>query len=524
MKGVGGIAVGLRLGNLGFKIKGVTAQQVLAEPEYFKEILKKNKMIGFIGMHPTNEEHAALVHALYDGEYKPDEHDHGYYQRGLLKDQWHETIKDVENKEDPEWFLRCNWHVDNPFFDEPPSLISIHMTTYNVEHGYGNTFWVSLRNLFDECPAELREHLKTARFRGETGSEEHDVKSHPALRTHPDTGETMLYWTGPGTILEGEETPWFQDLRKYVEDYCAEPRNRYQWDWEVGDVVIWDNRAVMHGFYPGWERKDRIFQRVEAGTDQPFYDPEYRAEINENFGDVLADEDHQRDTSMGPNPDHIPLVFTKGFYALEGLEEYYQKVVMFTIEDEDGNARSLLQELENQVDDDEFFIYRVPHDENNRIFANLKRYRDHIMPDYPMAGCSFVCNRNGDFHLFLEPDRNLLENDNPDPLRCIPNQIRGFLEWHPDMRHAGHAWHYPDWFPHQPLQYRPWSYHNCSFMQYYKSDGNHPPEDFVVQFAIDSLYGCFNGLKDNEDRLRVISRVHDYIGYMLELNEHENDR
>jgi len=61
-------------------------------------------------------------------------------------------------------------------------------------------------------------------------------------------------------------------------------------------------------------------------------------------------------------------------------------------------------------------------------------------------------------------------------------------------------------------------------MQYYKSDGNHPPEDFVVQFAIDSLYGCFNGLKDNEDRLRVISRVHDYIGYMLELNEHENDR
>jgi hypothetical protein len=92
------------------------------------------------------------------------------------------------------------------------------------------------------------------------------------------------------------------------------------------------------------------------------------------------------------------------------------------------------------------------------------------------------------------------------------------------MRHAGHAWHYPDWFPHQPLQFRPWSYQNLPFTQYINWGGEDPPEDFLVQFAIDAVYGCFNHLKKNDDRRRVIERIHDYIGYMLELNEHEKER
>lgn len=521
MKGTGGIAIGLTLGNLGFKIKGITAQQVLAEPEYFKEILKKNKMIGFIGMNPTDEEHVAVVKALYSGEHDPDA---PTIPEGIMKDANHPTIRDVEKTDDPETFLQQNWHADNPFFEEPPVLISMHMTTYNVDPRFGHTFWLSLRNMYDACPDHLREHLKTATFSSGTGADDREVTPHPALRTHPDTGETMLYWTGPGTQLHGEHEPWFDELREFVDSYGRNKAHRYKWEWSVGDVVVWDNRAVMHGFYPGWNREDRIFQRVEVGAERPFYDTEYKPQINENFGDIVIDEDHQRDTSMGPNPDHIPLVFTKGIYALPALKHLFQKVTMFVIEDKDGSIPDQVQRFHNSINDEDFVLYKVPWNWENRVFANLMRYKNHQMPHAPIPGCVFIASRNGDFHQFLSPDRDLFVNDDPDPTRCIPNQVRGFLGWHPDMRHAGHAWHYPDWFPHQPLQFRPWSYHNCSFMQYENFGGKEPPEDFLVQFSIDTLYGCFNHLKDNDARKRIIERVHDYIGYMLELDEHEADR
>lgn len=158
MKKFGGIALGLKLGNLGFKIKGVKAEQVFEDPSYFKEIFKRNKVIGFMGMEPTDLEHMQLVDCLYQGVRNEE------FSGGLLAGQRHETILDVEDKTDPEGFLRRNWHVDNPFMPEPPCLISIHMTTYKVDRDYGHTFFVSLANLYDDCPEHLKEHLETARF------------------------------------------------------------------------------------------------------------------------------------------------------------------------------------------------------------------------------------------------------------------------------------------------------------------------------------------------------------------------
>lgn len=522
MKGTGGIALGLTLGNLGFKMKGITARQVLEDPEYFKLIFNKNKMVGFIGMHPTDEEHMKLVNAIYTGEADED------FNGGLLAGVNHPTVKNVEDKSNPEQFLKENWHVDNPFLEEPPAVTSIHMTTYRVDKDFGHTFWVSLTNLYEECPAHIKEHLPTARFVAETGSAGRDVVSHPALRTHPDTGETMMYWTGPGTQLEGGNTDWFNELYDWVNDYCAKEVNRYKWTWQEGDVVIWDNRAVMHGFYNGWEREDRVFQRVEVGKEKPFYNPEYAVEINKNFGDVYSYPGVEKDKSKGPNPDHIPLVFTKGIYALEGLECLFQKVTLF-IFTKDGNIPEkgvkLKEFFKNDEFSEDFQIYPVKMDPEDRIYANLLRYSKSHIEEFDLEGQAFLFSRNGDMHGSFPPHQDFMQQTpNDDGTMTVIEKVRAYLRWHPDMRHAGHAWHYPDWFPHQPLQFRPWDFHNLSFMTYEGFNGHDPPEDFLVQFAIDTIYGCFNHLRDNDDRKRVIGRIHDYVGYMLELGEHEYER
>lgn len=522
MKGFGGIALGLKLGNLGFKMKGVTPQQVFDDPEYFKLIFNKNKVIGFVGMAPSDKDHMKVVNAIYTG--KVDE----TFSGGLLAGVNHPTVKNVEDKSDPEQFLKENWHVDNPFYAEPPAVTSIHMTTYKVDPDFGHTFFVSLTNLYDECPSHIKEQLSSARFVAETGAAGRDAVSHPALRTHPDTGETMLYWTGPGTCLEGGNTSWFEELYDWVEKYCANEANRYKWQWKEGDLIIWDNRAVMHGFYNGWERSDRIFQRVEVGKEAPFYDPEYHSTGFGNFGDVNSFPGVEKDKSKGPNPDHIPLVFTKGIYALKGLEHLYQKVVLF-IFTEDGEVPEHAAKFKEFFSSDEFgedfIIYPVKIDYSDRVFVNLLRYSNAYLSGHQLNGQSFLFSRNGDMHGGMPPQQDFLKRQaNEDGTLTPIEKVKAYLRWHPDMRHAGHAWHYPDWFPHQPLKYRPWDFHNLSFMTYEGFNGKNPPEDFLVQFAIDTIYGCFNHLESNDDRKRIIERIHDYVGYMLELGEHENDR
>lgn len=521
MKGVGGIAAGLVLGNLGFKVRGVTAQDVVNNAAYFKEILKKSKVIGFKGMRPTDREHMQMMEAIFYGDANSTL---PYGGAGLLSDQMHSGIKEVERKDDLENFLTQNWHVDNAFYESPPCLTSIHMTTYDVEDGYGDTGFISLTGLYEDLPLELKQHVENAKFLGGTGAEERDIVAHRALRTHPDTGETMLYWTGPGTQLDGGPQDWFDALRDWIDSYCANKKNRWWWQWDEGDVIVWDNRAVMHGFLPGWERQNRIFQRVEVGKQKPFYEPDSKKQVNEHFGDVIRPDSHQADTSRGPNPDHIPLVFTKGFYALEEVDHLYQTVTLFVIADESGDWREDVNQLAREIDDDLFTVYVVQQDENNQVFRNLLRYHKSKLADSPLAGSMFLCSRNGDFHCFWEPEMDLFQYDNPDPTRNAIPQIRAYIQWHPDMRHAGHAWHYPDWFDHQPLQFRPWDYQNLPFMQYIDWGKNPPPEDFLVQFAVDTVWGCFNHLKNDDDRLRVVERIHDYIGYMLELNEHEASR
>ena len=524
----GGIAAGLRLGSLGFKIRGVTAQQVIDNPEYFREILKRNKVIGFKGMDPSWQDHLFIMQSLYHGKTLGPATTE---QAGRLMDQNHPSIPNVETKDDVEDFIRGVWHVDNPFFKQPPVLTSMKMTKFDVEDGYGDTLFLSLSDLYEKLPAHLKENLQDARLLGTTGAaepgkESRDVISHPALRTHPDTGETMLYWTGPATFLECEGDPpdWFDELEDFVDAYMRDKKNRWSWQWEVGDIIVWDNRAVLHGFMPGWERDCRLFDRFQIGEQEPFYDPNREDTRNPHFGDTYRYEGVDKDSTSGPNPDHIPLVFTKGFYALEEVEHLFQTVTLFVIADENGDWREDVNKLAAEVDSDLFNVYVVEQDPSNAVFRNLMRYHKYKMPDCDIAGSMFLCSRNGDFHCFWEPDFDLFQWENPDSSKNAIPHIRGYIQWHPDMRHAGHAWHYPDWFDHQPLQFRPWDYQNLPFMQYINWGDEDPPEDFLVQFAVDTVWGCFNHLKDNEDRRRVVERIHDYIGYMLDLDEHERER
>lgn len=509
----GGIASGLRLGTLGFKVKGVTPSDIINDSEFFSEILVRNKMLGFIDLNPTPEEHQAIVKALYRGETEN-------CIPGMLFDQYHKQNQDTLT-DDQEWFIMANWHMDNPFGESIPSYTSIHMHTFTCSPDVGQTHFLSLISLYDKCPEKFKEKLQTARFLGETGrygdSANEPVVSHPALRTHPVTSETILFWSGPATELEGGSEPWFEELKDWIHGEMLDPANRYTWHWKQGDLILWDNRALLHSLSAGWSHDQRIFNRCESSPDKPFYDPNHPHSLNPDFGDIIRVKGVEKDQTTGPNPDHIPLVFTKGVYALPEWEHLYQKVVMF-VYSKDGTLPDDVIRFQEIINHEDF--YAIPIVPQEKDF--LTRFS---LDGVEKKGQKFIFNHNGDLDRAFSPEYDIFTTEYDELGRWPPVPlVQSLLTLHPDLRHAGHAWHYPCWFDHQSLKYRPWSWHHLSFMEYEDFGGAPPPFHFLVQFAIDTVYGCFNHYESSEDRKKMIDAIRDYLEYMVELKEYENDR
>ncbi|MDA1310221.1 MAG: TauD/TfdA family dioxygenase, partial [Proteobacteria bacterium] len=87
---------------------------------------------------------------------------------------------------------------------------------------------------------------------------------HPMIRTHSETGRKSLYFD-PGKILyiEGLEPAQSDEVIDDLVERMIVPDAGYTHQWRVGDIVIWDNRCLVHkaaGDYPPEE--DRIHWRV----------------------------------------------------------------------------------------------------------------------------------------------------------------------------------------------------------------------------------------------------------------------
>ncbi|WGD51163.1 TauD/TfdA family dioxygenase [Bradyrhizobium sp. CB1650] len=68
--------------------------------------------------------------------------------------------------------------------------------------------------------------------------------THPIVRVHPETGERMLSLGRSVNNFVGLQRYPSQRLFERLQSYLIAPRNTLCWNWKLGDVVIWDNRAT----------------------------------------------------------------------------------------------------------------------------------------------------------------------------------------------------------------------------------------------------------------------------------------
>ena len=151
------------------------------------------------------------------------------------------------------------WHSDSSF-QKPAARYSMLHAVAIPDRG-GETEFADLRAAYDGLPEELKreiagleaEHyvLHSRFMLGDTAYTEEQKQAippavWPLVRTHAGSKRKLL-WVGiHATHVLGMTVPEGRMLLMDLLEHATQRQYVYQHHWRVGDLVMWDNRAVLH--------------------------------------------------------------------------------------------------------------------------------------------------------------------------------------------------------------------------------------------------------------------------------------
>ena len=90
----------------------------------------------------------------------------------------------------------------------------------------------------------------------------------PVVRTNPVNGRKALFLGAHASHILGLPVEEGRALLKQLLEHVTQPEFCYRHDWREGDLVIWDNRCVLHRATPfDTTRHKRLMQRTTVAGD-----------------------------------------------------------------------------------------------------------------------------------------------------------------------------------------------------------------------------------------------------------------
>ena len=86
---------------------------------------------------------------------------------------------------------------------------------------------------------------------------------------HPETGERSLVLGAFARQLVGLDSHESAALIDLLQRRITQPENTIRWNWQAGDVAIWDNRATQHRAVDDYDNQRRLMHRVTLAGDVP---------------------------------------------------------------------------------------------------------------------------------------------------------------------------------------------------------------------------------------------------------------
>ena len=99
------------------------------------------------------------------------------------------------------------------------------------------------------------------------GFDQDAAKLRPLVKTHAETGRPTLTIGRHAHAIPGLTPEESESLLDSLVDFACQPPRVYQHRWTPGDVVVWDNRCLMHQACPWDMQQKRIMYHTRIAGD-----------------------------------------------------------------------------------------------------------------------------------------------------------------------------------------------------------------------------------------------------------------
>jgi taurine dioxygenase len=177
------------------------------------------------------------------------------------------------------------WHSDQSYMIKPATGAALYALELPPEGG--ETFWVDLRAAYAGLPRPLRAQVTgkrgvfdyAKRLAGYGRAADQQISeearrltppvTHALVRAHPETGDRSLYLDSTTTIgVDYMDTTTGLALLDEVYEAATRDEFVYAHQWQVGDLVVWDNGFTMHRRTPFDPEARRLMKRMTMNLDR----------------------------------------------------------------------------------------------------------------------------------------------------------------------------------------------------------------------------------------------------------------
>ena len=193
----------------------------------------------------------------------------------LLEDSEHQMQVLIGNE---------GWHTDSSYMpiSAKASILSAHV----LPSSGGETEWADMRTAYEALDDAMLARIDglaayhslfhsqakighRAKVGAGYGFYEGEPPLRPLVKHHPVTGRPALYIGRHAYGIPGLSELASEQLLNDLVNFACQPPRTLRHRWSVGDVVIWDNRCVLHRARPYDHRQARVMQhtRIQGEAD-----------------------------------------------------------------------------------------------------------------------------------------------------------------------------------------------------------------------------------------------------------------
>src|SRR5271166_3917944 len=273
---------------LGAELRNVNIGVASRDPALVAEIkalLLKYKVLFFRNQDITRAEHVAFARHFGDLEDHP----------VAGSDPEHPgLVRIYKSPDSPNDRYENAWHTDATWREKPP--FGCVLRCVECPPVGGDTMWANMARAYERLPEHIKRQIAGLRAR-------HSIEAtfgaampiekrlalkaqfpdaeHPVVRTHPETGEKILFVNGFTTHFTNFHTaanvrygqdfaPGAAQLLQYLIAQAQIPEYQVRFRWRPNSVAFWDNRSTQHYAVMDYAPCHRKMERAGITGDTPF--------------------------------------------------------------------------------------------------------------------------------------------------------------------------------------------------------------------------------------------------------------